>query len=200
MNTKKLLREQFLATINELEPEYINLTNERITEHLLKSQMYKKAKNIFVYISHENEIDTRKIIETALSAGKFVYGPVCLPNRIMEPTRIHSLNDVIIGDKGVPEPKPGETILPKDIDLTIVPCLSCDLYGYRLGYGGGYYDKYLLDYKNDAVILCRKKLFHSLLPIEEHDICVDYYINEDGMSESVMSTSDYPFSMKTSSS
>jgi len=89
-----------------------------------------------------------------------------------------SMNDLQEGLLGIPTPsKESPIIAPQDIDLVVVPCLACDTSGYRIGYGGGYYDRYLASARQaTSVALCRESLLLEQVPREAHDIPVDIVI------------------------
>ena len=73
------------------------------------------------------------------------------------------------------------SIPPKEIDLALIPCLSCGRDGHRLGYGGGYYDRYLNQVKGTLAVLCRRVLMCDEIPIEDHDKNMDFVICEEGI-------------------
>ena len=72
-------------------------------------------------------------------------------------------------------------IAPEEIDLAIVPCCTGNATGQRLGYGGGYYDRYLLKTKCPTMLLCRHQLERSDIPVEPHDVRLDYFVTERGV-------------------
>lgn len=91
-----------------------------------------------------------------------------------------NLDDLEVGSLNIPVPPASSHIIdPQDLDLIIVPCLTCSRDGCRLGYGGGYYDRYLsAASRATKVILCRHDLLCDELPLEEHDVPVDIVITE----------------------
>ena len=100
----------------------------------------------------------------------------------MEAREIRSLDDLVSGKFGIPAP--GEhcpVVEPGEFDLVIVPCSTGNEKGQRLGYGGGFYDRYLEKTRCPKVLLCRKALAKSEIPVEEHDLVMDYFTSEDGM-------------------
>lgn len=138
--------------------------DNNISYKVLQSDIFKNSNCIFCYYSFENEIDTKTIIESALFQKKTVCIPKIIKNGIMIPLRITKKTDLIIGKYNIPEPK-NECIeiCLKDIDLCIVPCLAADKTGNRLGYGGGYYDRFLPKTNALKAILCyESNLFDNI--------------------------------------
>jgi len=133
-------------------------------------------------VSIGSEPDTRDLIRRALRDGKIVSVPKCFPGWVMEARRICGLDELAPGRHGLPEP-PEESLSFKkeEIDLAIVPCLGCDHHGHRLGYGGGYYDRWLADFDGTSVILCFEHLTMPGLPKEPHDVKADIVITDTGI-------------------
>ena len=122
-----------------------------IKEKLKETKFYKNSRNIFMYLGFGSEIDTKVYVKEFLSEGKNVFVPRIKDN-IMEAVKIYSLSDLVKNKYGIPEPSYNlykTSDGSKNIDLIIVPGLAFDITGGRLGYGGGYYDRYLEDkFKN----------------------------------------------------
>ncbi|MDR3305339.1 MAG: 5-formyltetrahydrofolate cyclo-ligase [Clostridiales Family XIII bacterium] len=119
-------------------------TDRRIAARLFASDFYRYARGIFLYVSVEEEVDTRGIITRALSDGKAVYAPRTKGNGGMDAVRIESAEALTAGAFGIPEPSAALPAARADeLDLILVPSLACDIYGTRIGYGGGFYDRFL---------------------------------------------------------
>ncbi len=120
---------------------------------VLSSEEYIKSKVIFIYVSYNGEVDTEKLIKQALCDGK----TVCVPRVIskaegMEAVPIKDFGELISGAYGILEaPKAFPSINPQSIDLAIVPGVAFDNGGGRLGYGGGFYDRYLALMRQDSI-------------------------------------------------
>ncbi len=141
-----------------------------ITEQILESAIYSRAKTIFTYVSTDQEIDTHRILQHALSVGKRVCVPRCIRQGEMQAYHIDSMQELHPGKYGILEPE--ETamqISPGEINLILVPALACDLHGYRLGYGGGYYDRYLMQTGAVTAALCAEENLLRELPHERFD-------------------------------
>lgn len=185
---KRQLRTKMKELTASFGDYYIKSTDAIISEQILSWDIYTKAKSIFIYGQMNKEIDTTQIIENALSTNKTVCLPKCYSNGLMEAYQIKNLSDIVLGYKGTPEPSNTETIIPKEqLDLIIVPCLAADCSGYRLGYGGGFYDRYLKDYNGISIVLCRKKQMVKKIPTETFDVPVGYYVTEEGIVTSLFS-------------
>ena len=112
-----------------------------IHQKVLTHPIYQKSKRIGIYVHLPFEVETQSLIEVMLKNHK-----VCVPKvegNDMNFYQIHSLNDLKEGHFHVLEPKSSQLILPQDIDLMIIPMLAFDQTNHRLGYGKGYYDRYL---------------------------------------------------------
>jgi 5-formyltetrahydrofolate cyclo-ligase len=108
----------------------------------------------------------------------------------MEARLITSARDIDSGERafGLREPKQSCPLaMPEEIDLVIVPCLSADPYGNRLGYGGGYYDRYLKQIRGEAVTIavCREELLAMTLPSGPNDVKAKYYATESGIHQAL---------------
>ena len=101
----------------------------------------------------------------------------------MEARQIAGLGDLVSGRFGILAPKlQCPLVAPEDIDLVVVPCATGDAQGRRLGYGGGYYDRYLPRTRCPAVLLCRTHVMREDIPMEDHDVFMDYLITEKGIT------------------
>ncbi|HPF87408.1 MAG TPA: 5-formyltetrahydrofolate cyclo-ligase [Candidatus Limiplasma sp.] len=176
---KERLRKAIREIARNFPAEYIALSDRGILDNLLVLAEWKQAQNIFIYISIGREPDTRCAIQAALDAGKTVAVPRCLDGGVMEARVIESINDLQPGRFGSPEPDETYPLLsPQEIDLAVVPCMAADRQGYRLGHGGGYYDRYLATVHCEAVCLCREHLLQPELPHGALDSLVDIVITE----------------------
>ncbi|SFE23858.1 5-formyltetrahydrofolate cyclo-ligase [Peptostreptococcus sp. D1] len=186
---KKALREHIKKIYSEIEKEYLEKSEAVIIEKFLCSDLYKNSNNIFCYVGKFPEIDTLKIINRALSDGKKVSVPYCVAEHEMKALIINSVEELSVGQFGILEPdEASEEMKKEDADLVVVPCCTCDKSGNRLGYGRGYYDRYLeqieikkIEAKKDMaknVLLIRKKAMVDVVPTDEHDIRVEVIITE----------------------
>ncbi len=183
---KKLLKRQYRKEVRErlrsLSEEYRDEVNRKIFEFLCSMETFRKAETIFCFVSTPEETDTRSIIKYAWKCGKRVAVPRCLEKGCMEACVITKEEDLESGKFGILEPKAGcQVLTPEEIQLIILPCLSCDRNGNRLGYGGGYYDRYLEKCSGTRVLICREKLMMAEIPVEPFDQKVHILVTENGV-------------------
>lgn len=155
-----------------------------ILKRLYTCEEYASARTIGVTISRYPEVDTLPLIESAWESGKQVAVPKCIPEtREMDFRLITSIDDLETVYMDLKEPRVGRTIsvYKGQIDLQIVPGVVFSDEGFRIGFGGGYYDRYLSDYDGNRVSLAFDNQTSHEVPIEEHDIPVDIIITENKM-------------------
>jgi 5-formyltetrahydrofolate cyclo-ligase len=136
---------------------YRTAADRAICEALLALPEYRRADTVFCYIGVGSEVDTRPFIRGALAEGKRVCAPALTRGGGMEAREIGGAGDVAPARFGLIEPKASCPRVPADaISFIVVPCLCCDREGNRIGYGGGYYDRYLAASKADTAVVCRE--------------------------------------------
>lgn len=177
---KKDLRKIILNKRNSIDNNTKEEMDRELFNKLINLDLYKEAKNIFIYLSFGSEIDTKPIIDRALEEGKEVYIPkVYKINKEMKAIRLNSFEDLEKNFMGILEPKDDSNLIAKEnIDLIIVPGAVFDLEGNRIGYGGGYYDRFLSNIKDkrNKIVLAYDLQIVGNIEAEEHDIKVDYII------------------------
>lgn len=135
--------------------------------------------SIFLYYGVGAEPDTVQLLEPLALMGKALFLPCCLPGRQMEARQYRGEGHLIPGPFGIPQPDTEcPAVNPKDLSLILLPGLCFDVHGFRLGHGGGYYDRYLAGSDGFTVALCRDKLLFPALPVEKHDRPVDLILTE----------------------
>ena len=184
---RKVLKEKRAA----LDPELRRIMDGRIRDAVLKSEEWKKARIILTYLSTGDEVGTRMLIKAALEAGKMVALPRVVPGpeRRMEWYAIASMEELTTpgllekSSFGIEEPRPNERLRVPEAAITgtglpgmvvaLVPGLAFDAAGYRIGYGGGYYDVFLSEFTGISLGLCRRAFYLTELPFrDEHDLPV----------------------------
>ncbi|MBS4804302.1 MAG: 5-formyltetrahydrofolate cyclo-ligase [Clostridium sp.] len=177
---KKDLRKIILNKRNSIDNNTKEEMDREIFNKLINLDLYKEAKNIFIYLSFGSEIDTKPIIDRALEEGKEVYIPkVYKINKEMRAIRLNTFEDLEKNSMGILEPKDDFNFIAKEkIDLIIVPGAVFDFKGNRIGYGGGYYDRFLSNIKDkrNKIVLAYNLQIVDNIEAEEHDIKVDYII------------------------
>lgn len=194
--TKEQLRSEMKLRRDGLSGQERSTYNEAIRQLLYQSKEYRECNTLFSYISFGSEIDTHPVIHQALTDGKKVYIPRV--NRTdMEFYQIRSMKGLIISKFGVPEPpviEQNRYILEegKEIDeryLMLLPGLAFDIHGNRIGYGGGYYDKYLSGYPKDyfnKVALAYEFQILTALTADLHDVQADAIITPEGYHQCIL--------------
>ena len=166
---KAALRLQIKEEMDRL-PEVVRKAQDKaLFKTFLGLEAVKQGKTVMVYWGVGSEPVTTDLIGALLASGKRVVLPRCMPGRAME-TRSYRGGRLVRSPYGIPEP--GEDcplVEKKDIDVVLVPALCYDRKGFRLGKGGGYYDRWLADYSGVTVGMCYKELMQQSLPREEHD-------------------------------
>lgn len=146
---KKKIRDEILFKRNNLsEAEHSDLS-KKIMENFLNSDAYKKSKNIMAFINFGTEPSMQELIEHIISEGKIISIPITFKEeKKILPSRMISFNDLEKGVYGILTPKQDKIdyIDPLHLDLVITPGVAFDMKGYRIGYGGGYYDRFFEKY------------------------------------------------------
>lgn len=151
-------------------------------KQLFTTPAFQNARTIGITISTEIEWDTYTIIEKAWREGKIIASPKCVvKTREMYYYAWNHQKQIQTGYAGIKEPIPQKTkrILHSDIDLLIVPGVVFDTDGYRIGYGGGYYDRMLADYSGATISLCSERQLIQQIPRESYDLSVEQIITEE---------------------
>ena len=155
---------------------------QRMQERLLASDLWRKCRRVAAYVSVKGEAGTGLILEEALRSGRKLFLPRCREKGeegwpgAMDFFACSDLGALVKSSFGIPEPVPGSEarlLMPEALQeadtLVIVPALSFDRAGYRLGYGGGYYDRMLASASCPCVGLAFHELLVDTLPREEWD-------------------------------
>ena len=137
------------------------------------------ARTILLFYGVGREPDTTGVLTELLRRGKAVALPRCLPGRQMEARLVTGRSDLRPGAFHIPEPDENCPVVNRDdIDLILVPNLCCDKLGYRLGHGGGYYDRYLAGYAGSTVALCPRAWLQEELPRDAYDLPVGLVLTD----------------------
>lgn len=173
------LRKKLISERNSLELSERIETDSKIFSRLIEDSRFISAELILIYVSVGSEINTRDIIEYCFKCDKKVAVPYC-KNKKMNFYFINSFDDLTCVQFGIPTVNTdiAKAVTDFSDSLCIVPAISADKSGYRLGYGGGYYDRFLSANSVSAVCLCRDKFYCSKLPHDEHDIRIERIITD----------------------
>lgn len=176
---KKKLRKKAENYRKSLEKSDKLSKDETIFKKIIALKEYKEAKTLLCYVSVRNEIDTKKLIEYSLKIGKKVAVPKCFENRQMKFFYISSFDELETGSFGILEPKFTADLCKEfDNSLCIIPALMVDKSFNRLGYGGGYYDRFLKGFNSVKCVVCYKDNLIDELPSDEFDVKADLLITD----------------------
>ncbi len=178
---KAELREKYRRLRQEMPPEIKAEKDEAIAAQVRRLWQYRETDVLFTYVSTPIEVDTHRIIQQALEDGKTLAVPRCVPGtRQMEFYRIDSPDELESGAFGVLEPPANPArLMPADRDgLCLVPAFSYDWSGYRLGYGKGYYDRFLAQFQGHIVGICYSECVQRTLPHGRYDRPVELLVTD----------------------
>jgi len=181
---KQSLKSQIFKKRNSLSKEEIKEKSNKIKNNLFSLKEFKKAKNIMFYVSFNNEVNTQEIIKELLSKkGK----TIIVPYTIKDDFRLHISE---LKDFNELEPKTFGILEPKDLyirefnsdklDIVIVPGIAFDKKSHRIGYGYGYYDRFLKTIKKGTVKIGLAFDFQLVekIPKEKHDVPMDIVVTD----------------------
>ncbi|GIN85480.1 5-formyltetrahydrofolate cyclo-ligase [Heyndrickxia sporothermodurans] len=180
---KKQLRIQLKQQLSSIDHCTYEQLSYLISKNLFDLKQFKEAKTIGITVSRFPEVDTWQLIRKCWDQGKRVAVPKCLPKtKEMVFKEITSFTQLETVYYGLYEPIQEKTIEIKksELDLIIVPGMAFTVEGYRLGFGGGYYDRYLQNYEGTKISLAFERQIQNVLPIENHDISVNFIVTESG--------------------
>ena len=173
---KKTLRQQIREKKRAMTQQEIDRRSVRLGQMLLASEAYRQADTIYGYLPYNQEVRTVPMLEQALRDGKRVAVPKVYGEQ-MRFVYMTDLTQVAPGFGGIPEPVADEPVAEDKTALVLMPGLAFDEEGHRIGYGGGFYDRFLADEPNHPTIaLCYDFQMVEDLPVEEFDIPVDYVL------------------------
>ncbi len=161
--------------------ESIRIAQSRdIERQLLSSGIWRRANSVFVYYSIGSEVATHGIIDACLKCGKSVYLPKCKKDGEMHAISISGIDELKPGRYGIPEPQCG--MEPMHVpDLCIAPGLAFDECGGRIGYGCGYYDRYIARWHPITAALAYSWQVLESVPMGAHDAPMNYIITPAGL-------------------
>ena len=168
---KAELRKQVLQEMKAISREQKQAIDQALTEGLLQHPFYQEANTIATYLSFPHEFQTQGLIEQALKDGKKVLIPKTYPKGRMDFV-VYNPQQLVKTSFGLLEPQGDlEVVDVSQIDLIHVPGLAFTREGYRIGYGGGYYDRYLKHFPGHTLSTIYPCQIQDFIP-ENHDIPV----------------------------
>lgn len=173
MPSKSELRASVRQRKAALPPQEIQRRSRLLCRRVLQSEAYQTCRTIYGYLPFNQEVDLHMLLQQALADGKQVALPKCIGTE-MKFILLSDLSQVHPSAFGAPEPTVAEPEACDDTALVIVPGLVFDRHGHRIGYGGGYYDRFLArEPHHPTIALCYDFQLTDTLPAEAHDIPVD---------------------------
>lgn len=179
---KKEIRKKILEYRETIDIDQRKIWDEEIFSKLINSDLYKRSNTIFAFVSFKSEVDTHKIIKHAISNGK----TICVPkiNSKQEGIKIYKIEDfdqLKEGYFGILEPiKSCEEVDSNALDLILMPGVAFDRHGGRVGYGAGFYDRFLSNMNKQVpkVALAYDFQVMDTVPMDQYDVRIDGVITE----------------------
>lgn len=185
MTEKREIRKRIMALRNAMPAEAIAAKSGEIVRRLKELPEIRESSTLMVFLNFRSEVVTDGLIEWGWDTGKRIVVPLCRPeNREMTPCRIDSFADLETGHYGIREPRADRLrfVPPEEIDTVLVPAVAFDRRGYRVGYGGGYYDRFLPKAPQaariGAVFACQ---IVPEVPIDLYDAQAQRIVTEEGI-------------------
>ena len=170
---KKELRQQIRQRKRQMTEAQIQSASQKLGALLAENPLYRQAKTIYGYLPYNQEVRTVPMLQRALDEGKRVAVPKCYGDE-MRFIYLDDLSQVEKGYCGIPEPVADEPVADDPTALVLMPGLAFDAKGQRMGYGGGFYDKFLAaEPGHPTLALCYAFQMVDEIPTEEYDIPVD---------------------------
>lgn len=183
---KKEARRAVLKERAKLSPELHESYSTRIAELVASTTYYKNARTIMCFVNFGSEVNTTILIRRALDDGKRVAVPIAIhETKELIPSVITSMDELEPGYFNILTPKEEfvRPVDPTEIDVVLVPGVAFDHHGYRVGYGGGFYDRFLTKIRKDTKKIAIGYSLQILdqVPRESFDIPVEMIISEKGL-------------------
>ena len=151
----------------------------KILQQLLQTDAFQSSDLLLCYVSVASEVDTRALLLHCLQSGKRVAVPRCERGGVMRFHEIGAMSDLAPSPLSIPEPDTSRPVPEcSEKTLCIVPGLLFDRFGFRVGYGGGYYDRFLASFPGKTIGLCYEALLKEALPRDVFDRRVSTVITE----------------------
>lgn len=184
METKEQIRKKIIQGRNQMPSKDVAGKSSMIAKKVLKTPEYEEAHTILLYADYRHEVMTREIFDDAVLRKKKVYFPKSNTDCTMDFYQVVSVKQLESGYQGIKEPAAEERYRyhynQKEDTLIIVPGVAFDMKGYRVGYGKGFYDRFLQDKRQLTVMgLCFSNQLVEEIPHEQYDIRMDKIVTEE---------------------
>jgi len=177
---KTQVRKDVRDFLRQVTPEQRAEWSNLLTQRILELPEYQHARTVMVFLSFANEFDTSGIMADAFRTNKRVCAPkVDWSSWRIDPIQMKSIDDQVADEHHINEPAGGEIVFADSIDLVLVPGLAFDIYGHRLGRGGGFYDRFLSRADLQAFRLAPTFDFQirQSIPYDSHDERMDMILS-----------------------
>lgn len=178
MNEKKMIRQEVLEKMHLIQDEVRKRRNELMLEKLKNDEDVIRSENIMCFVSFRDEIDTHEFIRWLLKSGKNVFVPVIKDGKMLI-SRLKAFEELKSGYFGILEPETIRETKADALDLVITPAVVFDSENYRIGYGGGFYDRLFADKALNAkkTGICFREQLVKSVPKDTYDLPVDKVIS-----------------------
>ena len=182
---KKEARKYLSELRNSLTESQRKEKSEKICDRIIASDEFSRCRLLLVYYPIKSEVNILPLIQKAFELGKEIAFPISKKSSYqLDFRKVNSLQELSVGAYGICEPYESAPLpaltIKKEEALCIVPALALDKNGGRLGYGKGFYDRFLAENKSLKICLCFSDLIESIIPTDNHDILMDAVITEEG--------------------
>lgn len=185
---KNVIRRAVITKRDAIGETKRGVLSDIIAEKLFATELYKQAKAVLSYASFGSEVETDRINTRVINDSKELYLPKTYTDRkVMDFYRVTDMDSLIPGTWDIREPEENEStrldiskFAPNEV-ISIVPCVAYDSEGNRLGYGGGYYDRFLIDHKDivgATIVVAFKEQITDSVPVAPHDVKPAWIITE----------------------
>ena len=180
MKTKQELRTLIKENRERMKKSEAKEKSSQILYHLTSLPAFFRADVIHTYVSSKkNEVDTHDFIKLMLKHKKRIVVPISdMQTKLMKHSEIFSLSELSAGTLGILEPKMYRPVSVADLDVIIVPAIAVDRKGNRLGFGAGFYDRFLHALQLPTIVLAYDHQVVPEVPREEFDVPVNYIVTE----------------------
>ncbi|MBF0319006.1 MAG: 5-formyltetrahydrofolate cyclo-ligase [Nitrospirae bacterium] len=183
---KASLRRETIRVRDSIAPEIKSFRDKEIQRHLFQTKEFINAKVAMFFASIRSEPNTADMIMAALAMNKTIVLPrVNSETRELEPYEVKGLSELVLGYMDIPEPHPlrHHKFIANSIDIIVMPGLAFDSTGGRVGYGGGYYDRFIaaINKRPTLAAIAYKEQILRRVPAMSHDISVDMIVSDSGV-------------------
>lgn len=183
-SAKNELRNKYREKRSSISPEKKAEMNAVICEKLSALASFRYADTILLYYPIHGEADVLPLADAAVRLGKAIAFPRCFGKNNMEYRYVASADELVAGRFNIPEPSPESKLYTRENGgntVCVVPAVVFDKSGFRLGYGHGYYDRFLSSFKATSIGVTYRELVADAIPHGRYDLTVDVIVTEKGV-------------------